>query len=91
MDGVVQHGRVVMGVTMQIVMVHRPLKVITVQAGHGSRGRMLMMLNRQGGRGSRHEILKTQIRVAAAASGPGEFEATPAPAAPLHAIEGRVD
>ena len=77
-----------MGVAVYVVMVHGSLKVITVEASHGGcGGRVLMVLDRQAGRRSRHEILETQIRVAAATSATGEFEAAPAPAAPLHAIE----
>lgn len=91
MAGVVQHGRVVVRVAVKVVMVHGSLKMISVEAGHGRRGgRVLVMLDRrQSGRRSRHEILKTQIRVpAAASSAPGELEAPPAPAAPLHTVEG---
>lgn len=73
MVGIVQHGRVVVRISVKIVMVHRCLKMIAVEASHGTRGgRVLMVLDRQAGRRSRHEILKTQIRVpAASSSAPG--------------------
>lgn len=78
-------------VPVQVRMVHRPLEVVAVEAGHrGARGRgVLVMLYREAGRRSGHEILKAQIRVPAADSTPGEFEAPPAPAAPLHAVVGK--
>lgn len=56
---IVQHGGVVVRVAVQLVVVHRSLKMIAVEAGHG-RGscRVLVMLDRQAGRRSRHQILK---------------------------------
>lgn len=80
---IVQHGRVVVRVPVKIVMVHRSLKVITMEAGHGG-SRVFMVLDRRSG----DEILEAEIRVPAASSAPGELEAPPAPAAPFHAVEG---
>lgn len=82
-----------MRVAVEIVMMHRALEMVTVEAGHrgGRRDSVLMVLHREAARRPGDEILKTQIRVAAATSAsttPGEFEASPALAAPLHAIEG---
>lgn len=56
---IVQHGGVVVRVPVQIVVVHRSLEVVAVEACHG-RGscRVLVMLDRQAGRRSRHQILK---------------------------------
>ena len=76
-----------MGVAVYVVMVHGSLKVITVQASHGGcGGRVLMVLDRQAGRRSRHEILETQIRVSATTSATGEFEAAPPPPSPLPSL-----
>jgi len=102
--GIVQHRGVVMRVAVQVVMVHRALQMVAVQAGHrgGRRDRVLMMLHGEAARRPDHEILKAQIRAATtaaasaaaataastAAAAPGEFEAPPGPAAPLHAVEG---
>jgi len=106
--GIVQHRGVVMRIAVQVVMMHRALQMIAVQAGHrgGRRDRVLMMLHGEAARRSDHEILKAQIRAATAATAatataaaaaataastaaaPGEFEAPPGPAAPLHAVEG---
>lgn len=56
---IVQHGGVVVRVPVQIVVVHRSLEVVAVEACHG-RGscRVLVMLDRQAGRRSCHQILK---------------------------------
>ena len=94
--GIVQHRGIVMRITVEIMVVHRALKMVAVQAGHRGGCRVLMMLHREAARRSDHEVLQTQIRIASAtaaasaatAAASGEFEAPPGPAAPLHTIEG---
>ena len=43
--GIVQHRGIVMRITVEIMVVHRALKMVAVQAGHRGGCRVLMMLH----------------------------------------------
>lgn len=70
---------------VEIVMMHGSLEMVSVESGHGGRGRsVLMMLYRNPGRRSGHQILEAEVRVASSAS--SEIEASSASTS-LHAVE----